>query len=100
MTKGKVAYGAAECILSVEDGHYLLTCLEVPYQFRGYGHASRLIEICKFIAREDSMSLQLWAGLGCEKFDQQALFEFYQRHGFYFFDPERPNWMEYNPCTQ
>lgn len=98
----QVRFGDASCSLSKDqdigesDWHYLLTGLVTNPKYRRAGLASRLLEICKFIGQQDGLNIRLWAGpFDDAPMDMQALFEFYQRHGFEFFDPERPNWMEF-----
>lgn len=97
----RIQISGASCNLGLtyendpKNQHYLLTALEVDPRQRGQGLASYIIEACKTVANMDGYDIRLWAALGTTSFDQQALFEFYQRHGFYFFDATRPNWMEY-----
>lgn len=94
----EVRYGAASCrlLLGGPDFYFLMRLCTDP-QHQGHGYASRLIEICKFIAKEDGKGLRLWVGKFAEGLSQDELFKFYGRHGFVRYDEDKPSYMEWRP---
>lgn len=92
-----IKFGAASCRLesSGDPDVYWLTCLRTEFEFQNRGMASRLLEICKFIAEQDGKVLRLWIGKFDRGLSTDQLLQFYQKHGFVRFDPMRPTYMEW-----
>jgi GNAT superfamily N-acetyltransferase len=98
----QVGPSSCQLELEVEGGvqFYYLGFLQTEVGFQGQGYASKVVEVCQFLAGREGYPIRLWAGQFAKGMDTQALYEFYQRKGFVFFDAKRPNWMEWRPCPQ